>query len=424
VATIDLGAGVAIAGAGIGGLVAALSLDAIGVEVTVFEAVDEIRPAGVGINLLPRSTRELDALGLLDRLASNAITPDTLGYFAKHGREIWSEPRGLEAGYRWPQLSIHRGKLHRILLDTATARLGADRVVLGHRLTAVDTSADTASATFAGPGGTEVNVSAGAVVAADGIHSAARAQFYPDQGPPQWSGALLWRGIVDRQPVLDGRSMIWIGYPAQKFAGYPIADLDGGRQSFNFIAELRPDDATLADREDWNRRGDLADFLPAFETWVFDWLDVPALIRAAPQTFVYPMVDRDPVDRWTFGRVTLLGDAAHPMYAIGSNGASQAILDARVLAGCIGSHSDVEAALGRYEQVRLPPTSAMVEANRGLGPERPMQLVEERAPTRIRPHRRRDHPFGGRRDHRGLPAHRRVRPRSPRRSDVARRRTY
>ncbi len=380
-ATIDRGAGIAIAGAGIGGLVAALSLDAIGVEVTVFEAADEIRPAGVGINLLPHSTRELDALGLLDRLATSAIAPTTLGYYAKNGREIWSEPRGVEAGYRWPQISIHRGELHRILLDAAMSRLGADRVVLGHRLTAVATTSGAATATFAGPGAAEVNVSAAAIVAADGIHSAARAQFYPDQGPPKWSGALLWRGIVDREPVLDGSSMIWIGHPAQKFVGYPIADLDDGRQSFNFIAELRPDDATLADREDWNREGDLADFLPAFESWVFDWLDVPALIRAAPRTFVFPMVDRDPVDRWTFGRVTLLGDAAHPMYPIGSNGASQAILDARVLAGCIRSHADVETALGRYEQVRLPPTSAIVEANRGLGPERPMQLVEERAPN-------------------------------------------
>ena len=226
-----------------------------------------------------------------------------------------------------------------------------------------------------------MTVRAAAIVAADGIHSVARSQCYPDQGPPKWSGALLWRGVVDREPVLDGRTMIWIGHPQQKFIGYPIADLGDGRQTFNFIAELRPDDATLADREDWNRPGDLADFLPAFEGWAFDWLDVPALIRSAPQTFLFPMIDRDPVDRWTFGRPTLLGDAAHPMYPIGSNGASQAILDARVLAGCVRSHpGDLDAALTRYEAVRLPPTSAIVEANRGLGPERPMQLVEERAP--------------------------------------------
>lgn len=378
---LDLGDGVAIVGAGIGGLVAALSLDAIGIDVTVFEAAAEVRPAGVGINLLPHSIRELDALGLLDRLAARAIAPGTLGYFAKNGREIWSEPRGIAAGYAWPQLSIHRGELHRILLEATADRIGADRIVLDHRLRAVMSDDLAARATFSGPSGTEVRVDATAAVAADGIHSAARAQFYPDQGPPKWSGALLWRGVVDRQPVLDGRTMIWIGHPAQKFVGYPIADLDGGRQTFNFIAELRPEDATLADREDWNREGDLADFLPAFEDWTFDWLDVPELIRSAPRTFVFPMVDRDPVHRWTYGRVTLLGDAAHPMYPIGSNGASQAILDARVLAGCIRSHPDIVTALDRYEAVRRPPTGAIVEANRGLGPERPMQLVEQRAPN-------------------------------------------
>jgi 5-methylphenazine-1-carboxylate 1-monooxygenase len=386
---VDLGGdGIAIVGAGIGGLVTALSLHQVGIEATVFESVDAIRPAGVGINLLPHSIRELDALGLLDELSAHAIEPSTLAYFAKNGREIWSEPRGRAAGYAWPQLSIHRGDLHRILLDALRARAGVDAIRLGHRLVDVRSDDHSATATFDGPSRSTVRVRARAVVAADGIHSAARSQFYPDQGPPKWSGALLWRGVVDREPVLDGRTMIWIGHPAQKFVGYPIADLDHsqtaprrGRQTFNFIAELRPDDTELTDREDWNRPGNLADFLPAFESWVFDWLDVPALIRAAAQTFVFPMIDRDPVDRWTFERVTLLGDAAHPMYPIGSNGASQAILDARVLAGCLRSHPlDVVAALARYEQVRLPPTSAIVEANRGLGPERPMQLVEQRAP--------------------------------------------
>ncbi len=379
---IDLGEGVAVVGGGIGGLVTALSLHQIGIEATVFEAAGEIRPAGVGINLLPHSIRELDALGLLDELAASAVEPSTLAYFAKNGREIWSEQRGRSAGYKWPQLSIHRGELHRILLGAARQRLGDDRIRLGHRLTSVTTGQTGAGlASFDGPSGSPVTVRAAAIVAADGIHSVVRSQFYPDQGPPKWSGALLWRGVVDRKPVLDGRTMIWIGHPAQKFVGYPIADLPDGRQTFNFIAERRPDDATLADREDWNRQGDLADFLPAFESWTFDWIDVPALIRSAPQTFVFPMVDRDPIDRWTFGRVTLLGDAAHPMYPIGSNGASQAILDARVLAGCVRCHpGDIRAALQRYETERRPPTSAIVEANRGFGPERPMHLVEQRAP--------------------------------------------
>ena len=219
------------------------------------------------------------------------------------------------------------------------------------------------------------------VVAADGIHSAARASRYPDQGPLKWNGSLLWRGVAEIDRVLDGRTMIWAGHPEQKFVGYPIADLPGGRQAFNFIAELRRPGSDLAAWEDWNRAGSLEDFLPAFADWHFGWLDVPSIVRAAPATFLFPMVDRDPVPRWTFGRTTLLGDAAHPMYPIGSNGASQAILDARVLAGCVRHHADdLDAALARYEAVRGPATAAVVEANRGLGPELPMLLVEQRAP--------------------------------------------
>ena len=196
-----------------------------------------------------------------------------------------------------------------------------------------------------------------------------------------WNGSLLWRGVAEIDPVLDGRSMIWAGHPEQKFVGYPIADLPSGRQLFNFIAELRRPDSDLATREDWNRKGSLEDFLPWFEEWDFDWLDVPGIVRSAPETFVFPMVDRDPLPRWTFDGTTLLGDAAHPMYPIGSNGASQAILDARVLAGCLRRDPDhPRDALDRYESVRRPATAAIVRANRGLGPELPMMLVEQRAP--------------------------------------------
>jgi 2-polyprenyl-6-methoxyphenol hydroxylase-like FAD-dependent oxidoreductase len=219
------------------------------------------------------------------------------------------------------------------------------------------------------------------VVAADGIHSAARAQRYPSEGPLQWNGSLLWRGVAEIAPVLDGHTMIWAGHPEQKFVGYPIADTTEGRQAFNFIAELRRPGSELGKAEDWDRRGSLDDFLPQFMGWDFGWLDVPAIVQAAPETFLFPMVDRDPLPRWTVGRSTLLGDAAHPMYPIGSNGASQAILDARVLAGCLKRHRDaIDEALDRYEMARRPATAAIVRANRGLGPEVPMKLVEERAP--------------------------------------------
>jgi 2-polyprenyl-6-methoxyphenol hydroxylase-like FAD-dependent oxidoreductase len=254
--------------------------------------------------------------------------------------------------------------------------VGADAVRLGRRLLGVDAEGPRPVAVF-----DDGAVEADLVIAADGIHSAARAERFPDEGPLLWNGSLLWRGVSQVPPVLDGRTMVWAGHPEQKFVGYPIADLPDGRQVFNFIAELRRPDSDLADVEDWNRRGSLEDFLPQFEEWNFGWLDVPSIVRSAEQTFLFPMVDRDPVPCWTFGRSTLLGDAAHPMYPIGSNGASQAILDARVLAGFVRRHiDDLDSALAAYEAVRRPATAAIVRANRSLGPELPMQLVEQRAP--------------------------------------------
>ena len=370
-----------VVGAGIGGLVAALSLHEIGARVDVYESVLEVRPLGVGINLLPHAVRELDALALLEPLRRRSVEPESLVYCSRHGHEIWSEPRGIAAGYPWPQLSLHRGALQEVLLDAFVDRVGADHLHLGHRLVRVDADGERARAVFGTPPhDDELAVSGDAVVAADGIHSVGRAQRYPREGQPRWSGSLLWRGVADVEPILDGRTMIWAGFRDQKFVGYPIADLSDGRQAFNFVAELRRPESGLGGDEDWNRAGELADFLPEFEAWRFDWLDVPAIIRSAPGIFLFPMVDRDPVTRWTFDRSTLLGDAAHPMYPIGSNGASQAILDARVLAGCLRTDDGVVSALERYERIRLPATAAIVEANRGLGPEVPMQLVHERAP--------------------------------------------
>lgn len=378
-----MGHEVLIVGGGIAGLATALSLHAEGIDVAVRESVPEIQPLGVGINLLPHAIRELDALGVLDELESVGIASTTLAYFSARGQLIWEESRGRAAGYQWPQLSLHRGTLQMVLHDTAVERLGADRVVPGRHLTAIDHHDSGATAHFEcrdGSGDTE-SVDAAIVVAADGIHSTVRQQRFPHEGMPLWNGALLWRGAVEYDPILDGRTMVWAGHPDQKFVAYPIRDLGNGKQLVNFIAEYRTDDRELLEREDWNRAGNLDDFAPRFDDWVFDWLDIPELLRSAPGTFLFPMVDRDPLDHWTEGRVTLIGDAAHPMYPIGSNGASQGILDARVLTGCIRSHrNDPDRALAVYEAHRRPATSAIVLANRGLGPEMPMRLVHERAP--------------------------------------------
>ncbi|MFI5306685.1 MAG: flavin-dependent oxidoreductase [Polyangiales bacterium] len=374
-----------IIGGGIGGLTAALSLHDAGFAVRVFEAVPELRPLGVGLNLLPHAARELQELGLLPALDAEGVQCRKIAYYTKRGEPIWDEPRGLRAGYRWPQISIHRGVLQLALLEAARNRIGAERIHLGHQLIDYAAVPGGVQARFASPAGSASpeQASGRLLIGADGIHSAVRRALYPQEGLPRWNGAVMWRGVADATPFLDAHTMIMAGYARQKFVCYPISHRASqpGLQRINFVAELRFDTTVLDEREDWNKRGKLEDFLPRFESWHFDWLDVPALIRAAPETFVYPMVDRDPLPRWSFGPITLLGDAAHPMYPIGSNGASQAILDARTLTGCLRYYAqDLERGLERYEAIRREATSAIVYANREQGPEAGMQLVEDRAP--------------------------------------------
>ena len=375
---------VLIAGAGIGGLAVALSLHQIGVPCRVFESVERIEPLGVGINTLPHAVRELTELGLADQLAATAIETAELAYFSKHGKRVWAEPRGRAAGYAWPQFSIHRGTLQTLLLEAVRARLGDDAVLTGHHLAGWEETVSGVRARFVhrASGEPRGTYDGALLIAADGMHSVARGRFYPDEGPPIWNGAILWRGMTYGAPFLSGRTMALAGHEAQKFVCYPIsrAALDRGEAVINWIAELkfRPDHQWR--REDWNRPGRLEEFLPRFGNWHFDWLDVPAVIAAADHCYEYPMVDRDPLPRWTHGRVTLLGDAAHPMYPIGSNGASQAILDARVLAREIRARGATPAALAAYEAERRPATAAIVAANRGNGPDQVLELVEARAP--------------------------------------------
>lgn len=375
-----------IVGAGIGGLAAALSLHGAGFAVRVFESVPEIKPLGVGINLLPHAVRELEELDLRTPIEQRGVACRELAYFTKRGERIWGEPRGLAAGYRWPQISIHRGTLQLELLEAAKRRIGPDRLQLGHQLSGFEVHPGSGvCARFLNRAiGRETAMAEGRLlIACDGIHSTARATLFPDEGPPRWNGAVMWRGVAEFSRVLDGCTMIMAGHPRTKFVCYPISNSASqpGTQLINFVAEQRFDTTSLEERADWNRPGRLEDFLPAFEQFRFDWLDVPALIRAAPAVWVYPMVDRDPLPRWSHGPVTLLGDAAHPMYPIGSNGASQAILDARVLTGCLAHYrGDLERGLERYDQLRRPATAEIVLSNRTQGPEAAMQLVEDRAP--------------------------------------------
>jgi 2-polyprenyl-6-methoxyphenol hydroxylase-like FAD-dependent oxidoreductase len=373
-----------IAGGGIGGLTLALSLHQAGIPCRIFESVPELKPLGVGINVLPHAVRELTELGLLDKLDAAGVRTRELSYFSKRGKPIWTEPRGLEAGYKWPQVSIHRGVLQQILLDTVIERLGRDSLLNSHHLANYTDTPDGVSARFVDRAtGDDAGTYDGALlIAADGIHSAVRNKLHPHEGAPIWNGRILWRGITESDAFLSGRTMIMAGHESLKFVCYPIsAQLPNGKFRINWIAERYFPPNHQWRREDYNRAAKLDEFLPWFEDWRFDWLDVPGLIRNCDHAYEYPLVDRDPLDRWTFGNVTLLGDAAHPMYPIGSNGASQAILDARVLTREILAHGETPAALAAYEAERRPATTELVKLNRRNGPEQVMQLVEERAPN-------------------------------------------
>jgi 2-polyprenyl-6-methoxyphenol hydroxylase-like FAD-dependent oxidoreductase len=375
---------VLIAGGGIGGLALALSLHQIGVKCRVFESVREIKPVGVGINILPHAARELIELGLMEQLDRTAIRTSELAYFSKHGRPIWSEPRGLEAGYKWPQFSVHRGELQFILLNAARERIGAENILTGHHVSRWEETANGVRAHFVDKDGAPLGSEEGSLlIACDGIHSTIRAHYHPEEGAPLWNRRILWRGVTRGKPYLSGRSMIMAGYPEVKFVAYPISreDSERGEPIINWIAERELSADYQWRREDYNRAGKLEEFAPWFDDWNFGWLDVPGLIRDAEYVFEYPVVDREPLERWTHGRVTLLGDAAHPMYPIGSNGSSQAILDARVLAREIADKGETAGALEAYEAERRPATSKLVLLNRGNGPERVMQMVEERAPN-------------------------------------------
>ena len=368
---------IVIAGAGIGGLVAAMCLHRAGFDVEVFEAVAELKPLGVGINIQAGAVRILSALGLEPALAATGIETRELRYANRHGQTIWADPRGRHAGLPWPQFSIHRGELQMILFNAARKMLGADGIKLGRRLTGLAQRGSKAIARF-GDDTVEVDI----LIGADGIHSAVRGHFYPDEGPPKWQGILMWRGVTVGKPYLGGNTMVQAGHHNQKFVCYPIsrAHAERGEALINWICDLHMGDDAMLPREDWNKPGKLDDFLPRYADWNFGWLDVPDVIRNAHAIFEFPMVDRDPLPRWSHGRITLLGDAAHPMYPIGSNGASQSIIDGEAIAQELSIGDDPEKALQRYEERRLPPMARIVESNRRKGIDVMLDIVEERAP--------------------------------------------
>ena len=369
---------VIIVGAGIGGLVLALELHRHRIPVRVYESANRLEAIGVGINILPHAAKILSQLGLDEELAKLAVLPERSAFFNRFGQLIHSEPLGRAAGYTWPQISIHRGDLHNVLLRAFLSRIGPDNIFLGHRCIGVQQDDTSAGVRF--EDGTSKRGSV--VVACDGIHSEIRKQFYPSEGEPIYSGYNMWRGVTRHAPILGGATMIRAGWlTTGKMVIYPIRNEidERGRQLVNWVAEIETPHHLA---RDWNRRGNIDDFIGAFAEWHFDWLDTPALIRNAETILEFPMVDQEPLERWTFGRATLLGDAAHPMYPRGSNGAGQAILDAQVLAEELAHGRDPVTALQAYEQRRRPATSAVVLANRSNPPDAILREVYERTGDR------------------------------------------
>jgi 2-polyprenyl-6-methoxyphenol hydroxylase-like FAD-dependent oxidoreductase len=379
---------VLIVGGGIAGLALALGLRARGVDCLVAEAAREIVPLGVGINVLPHGVRVLTELGLADALADVAVETRAIEYRTRDGRLIHSDPRGRHAGMPFPQLSIHRGNLHAVLYRTLLERHGEGAIRCGLRLAGFERRGDTVHAVFDDRRqGGEFRIDAEALVGADGVLSAVRATLRPDEGPPRGSGILMYRGLTWAKPMLDGRTMVIAGTHEHKVVLYPVrAPRRDGLQLLNWVAETgqRFGTAEVAGFGDWNRPTDRATVAECFADARFDFVDVPAIVRASEVCLSYPMVDRDPIDAWVDGRVALMGDAAHPMYPIGANGSSQALLDAEALAECVAaSPRDLPGALAAFQARRLDAANAVVLANRGRGPEKLLQLAEERLAARV-----------------------------------------
>lgn len=373
---------VLIAGAGIGGLALGLSLHQAGVPFRIVESVRDIRPMGVGINLQPHAVRELFELGLEPELDKLGIRTGALAYFSAQGKPIWDEARGIGAGYKWPQYSLHRGGLQMLLLRTLLDRAG-DVI---ETATALDgwtqgESHLSVHLTDRTTGQRKQSREASVLIGCDGINSVTRQRLFPDEGVARWGGTIMWRGVTIGPAFLGGKTVVMAGRKDQKFVVYPIEDMGDGNVLINWIADLEKPADYDWNKQDWSREGVVADFAPHFADWRFDWLDIPWVIENAERVWEYPMVDRDPLPRWSHGRVTLLGDAAHAMYPIGSNGASQSILDARVLAREIRRHGPTARALEAYDEDRRVPANKVVLANRNDGPDKVLDEVAARAPN-------------------------------------------
>jgi 2-polyprenyl-6-methoxyphenol hydroxylase-like FAD-dependent oxidoreductase len=369
---------VIIIGAGVGGLTLALELHRAGIACRVYESAPEVKQVGVGVTLLPHCVKVLGELGLVDHLSRLAVATRETVFFNRFGQEIHREPTGRHAGYEWPQFQVHRADILQVLLDAFKARVGADRLNLGWKCTGFAQDASGATARFVDTRtGAALEPRTGDVlVGCDGLHSAIRKQLHPAEGAPVYSGVNMWRGVTRMKPFLTGESYVRAGWLTPgKMVIYPIRNLSDGRCLINWVCEVT---TPRYEQRDWNRPGRIEDFIAPFADWSFDWLDIPAMIRASDIVLEFPMIDQDPLPWWTQGRVTLLGDAAHPMVPRGSNGAGQAILDTVALKDALLADKDPLTALKAYESQRLAATANVVLANRKNPPDAILREVWQR----------------------------------------------
>ena len=371
---------VLIAGGGIAGLSVALSCQQVDIPFIVFETSEEIKPLGVGINLQPNAVRELSDLGIKESLQKIGVETQEFGLFSKEGLEIWSEPRGIKAGYKEPQFSVHRGQLQQLLYNTLKKRNNKDSIKLGYLTKSFEQSPEGVKIKCVNKKtGKNEHFFGNILIGCDGINSNIRKQMYPNEGSPIWNGAVLWRGTTHGTPFRTGASMVMIGHETQRFVSYPISNPnDKGKAIINWIAELKFEPSIAWPSGDWNKRVEKSKFIDQFKNWSFDWIDPIKLISESGDVFEYPMVDREPLDKWTFEKTTLLGDAAHPTYPVGSSGASQAIIDSRKLVFYLKAKGLNNSALAAYEDEMRPLTSKITITNRSDGPDALLQVVEDR----------------------------------------------
>lgn len=369
-----------IAGGGVAGLGLALTLQQLGIRARIYEAARVMRPLGVGINIQPNAVRELYEMGVTEaELRSVGLPVREWALVGLNGKEIHAEPRGTEAGYRWPQFAVHRGAFQMLLYDKVRKRLGPEAVRLGERVIGYSRRSEGIAARIRSADGEEREDAGRLLIGADGIHSAVRAQMHPDQPPIHWGGAIMWRGTTRARPIRTGASFVGLGSGRHRMVIYPISEPDAeGLATINWIAERTVDNAQGWQNEGWFRPVELAEFAHHFEAFRYDWLDVPDLLARADVAYENPMIDRDPVPTWVDGPVALVGDAAHAMYPTGSNGASQAVIDARILGAVLLEHGVTPEALAAYDAQLCAPVSELVLRNRGSGPFGLLDLVDAR----------------------------------------------